>query len=441
MPTYTRPRPEDDFATQAGTAIREKLAAGAAGIAENQRRIQAESAARAAATPGPRITGQGNSPLGRFVSALHGPSPTPVMQRQPAIASPTPGPSTRPTGVTRPALSSPNAPSPAATGAPAPVSTPPAATSAPPALVRPDGVMQTRDANGNNVYTGTGTVVNAAAQRLGPAATPNVTVLPSAATAQNAGQAYRSFTAPQVNPVALAGNVASNQRGQTLTARSDAASLLNPNSQEGQILRRAIDTATSRELRGYRSAREQIVGQILGQLDAGNRASLAGQGASNDAFAAGAAQAVEGDLQQQGQRADLVRDQVLQRGQERIARIQRPELTSDAQGRLLQVDGTSATPVTDAQGEGIRAPQAASAGQITPKDVLDTLNDQLASTIDPAERSALQQQIAGLIGGQGQGQAAGKPSAQQWLAQARQANPNVSDEYLMAYYNQNYGAR
>lgn len=71
-------------------------------------------------------------------------------------------------------------------------------------------------------------------------------------------------------------------RGSVLAARGDAANFLNPTSSEAEILRRAENAAGSYFLKGRTGARNAIVQGLLGQLDAGNQASLAGVQGSSD---------------------------------------------------------------------------------------------------------------------------------------------------------------
>lgn len=77
-------------------------------------------------------------------------------------------------------------------------------------------------------------------------------------------------------------------RGATLNARNDAARLVNPASNEAEILRRAQHATGSYFNKGFTGARNAQVGALLGQLEAGNRASLAGAVQEGDAELAGA---------------------------------------------------------------------------------------------------------------------------------------------------------
>lgn len=65
-------------------------------------------------------------------------------------------------------------------------------------------------------------------------------------------------------------------RGATLAARGDAANLLNPASNEAEIMRRAQHATGSYFNKGFTGARNAQVSALLGQLEAGNEVSRAG---------------------------------------------------------------------------------------------------------------------------------------------------------------------
>lgn len=170
---------------------------------------------------------------------------------------------------------------------------------------------------------------------------------------------------------------------------------------------------------------------------------------------------VAGQMQQQGEmhraaldastRTDIAQ---MQDATAREALVQRPTLQSDANGNLLSVSGTTATPVTGADGSTIRMPQAAAAGQITPAMQYETLSQQIdtllgtgtAGGIDPA---AYEQRLATLTAqrdallqpGQQVIRPGQTPTLEQFLIAARPSNPSATDAELREFYSNTYGAR
>lgn len=128
-------------------------------------------------------------------------------------------------------------------------------------------------------------------------------------------------------------------------------------------------------------------------------------------------------------------------------------LQTDAKGNLVNVTGTRAEQVLDADGNPVAMPQAKDAGQVTPDAVLKSLDAREAAIlgagvtteggVDKAALAEVRAQRAQLLGTNGAKPQGAKqaPTLDQFMSKARQVNPGVSDDDLRAYYNQNYGSR
>lgn len=230
----------------------------------------------------------------------------------------------------------------------------------------------------------------------------------------------------------------------------------NPGDTTADKLQRAL---MSSSLKGSPSARAAVAQAILGEagarqeerataLAAGDRADLA---AVDNAARLASANA-DRDLSAQQTNAELVEqraDRAAQREDQRLAR--RPEVTVSADGSMGIVSNEGRfTPVTDAGGRTVRAPQAPrQTGAATQGELLKSYTDRYNAIVGDvtADAATKQQAIAALdadplYAGLREGNAAAAaPALDEFLAAARAANPDVSDADLTTYYNQTYGGR
>ena len=263
----------------------------------------------------------------------------------------------------------------------------------------------------------------------------------------NAGASPAAAPSPMVaaRPVALPA-----ARGR------QGAIIENPGDTTADKLQRAL---MSSSLKGSPSARAAVAQAILGEagarqeerataLAAGDRADLA---AVENAARLASANA-DRDLSAQQTNAELVEqraDRAAQREDQRLAR--RPEVTVSADGSMGIVSNEARfTPVTDAGGRTVRAPQAPrQTGAATQGELLKSYTDRYNAIVGDvtADAATKQQAIAALdadplYAGLREGNAAAAaPALDEFLAAARAANPDVSDADLTTYYNQTYGGR
>lgn len=106
-----------------------------------------------------------------------------------------------------------------------------------------------------------------------------------------------------------------------LTGRADAFAITDPRSRERELIRLATQVANDPSLKGFAGARNAIIGQIMGQLDAGNAASLEAIQQQGRAGLGMQGFDQDGALQEFGRRGERLRDRFLQEGNERLARI------------------------------------------------------------------------------------------------------------------------
>lgn len=230
----------------------------------------------------------------------------------------------------------------------------------------------------------------------------------------------------------------------------------NPGDTTADKLQRAL---MSSSLKGSPSARAAVAQAILGEagarqeerasaLAAGDRADLA---AVDNAARLASANA-DRDLSAQQTNAELVEqraERAAQREDQRLAR--RPDVTVSADGSMGIVSNEGRfTPVTDAGGRTVRAPQAPrQTGAATQGELLKSYTDRYNAIVGDvtADAATKQQAIAALdadplYAGLREGNAAAAaPALDEFLAAARAANPDVSDADLTTYYNQTYGGR
>lgn len=350
-----------------------------------------------------------------------------------------------------PSLLRPAAAAPAAAGlapaAPAasverpPVAAPPPMPAASPSAALTPGSLNTF--TGSNGITRAVDPAPAAAERDAPAM-PDL-VRPSQITAP-------ASTAPQVRQ--SVDRALGAQRALALASRADAANVLNPLSADGELLRRLENTQGSYFHKGSPSARRAVADAILGQLGARNAASAAGQAAGNALLQGGVELeqgANEGAARRRLDAATFSADDAYRR-RALQEEINRPTLQTDAEGNLLSVSGTQATPVTSADGSAVRLQRQVEPGQITPALLLNAYNEQVKAINEglgtPEEKA---QQIAALRAdplfapliakpGAGDQQPAARPvSVQQFIQAMRQRGSKMSDAQLTDYYNKTYG--
>ncbi|HEY1034571.1 MAG TPA: hypothetical protein VGE09_06280 [Pseudoxanthomonas sp.] len=257
--------------------------------------------------------------------------------------------------------------------------------------------------------------------------------------------------APTAAPVVAARPVAQQSpRGR------QGAIIENPADSTADKLQRAL---TSSSLKGSPSARAAVAQAILGEAGArqDERASALATGDRIDVAAVDNAARVangnaERDLAAQQTNAQLVEqraDRTQRAEEQRLAR--RPDVTVSADGSMGIVSNEGRfTPVTDANGRTVRAPQAPrQTGAATQGELLKSYTDRYNAIVGDVttDAAAKQQAIASLdadplyAGLRGGGTASATPAIDEFLTAARAANPGVSDEDLTAYYNQTYGGR
>lgn len=134
-------------------------------------------------------------------------------------------------------------------------------------------------------------------------------------------------------------------------------------------------------------------------------------------------------------------------------RVLRTLNTADGRTGALRQDG-SFTPITDASGQAVQEVVKADAGgRITPKDQLDYVGQQQKAVLDSLsldedqraqQLAALDARAQALFGPPAAATpapaaATAKPTLDQFLAQARKANPTATDAQLTAFYQRKYG--
>lgn len=186
------------------------------------------------------------------------------------------------------------------------------------------------------------------------------------------------------------------QRGQTRAARADAAEILNPMSHSAELMRRLENSQRSYFNKGSPQARRLIGEAYAAQLGAQNAASAQGLRSAGDTIERGLgyeAGAMEGAARRQLD-ADMFNTDDSYRNRALQAEIERPTLQADAQGNLLSIAGTAATPVTGADGGQVRLARPAEAGQITPAALLEAYSQQaraISEGLGTPEEKAQQQ--------------------------------------------------
>ncbi|WP_339829674.1 hypothetical protein [uncultured Arenimonas sp.] len=212
----------------------------------------------------------------------------------------------------------------------------------------------------------------------------------------------------QRDPQDLASRAINQQTGVARRARSQVMGGL----PRDEIVRRLENSQGSYFNKGRPSARAAIAGVYADQLAAADGTSARLQEGGNRAALSGLRGATEGELAQQGAANTGVLEGQRQQGDRQLATLgselsaNQPETLVDDRGNVVVRRGLSASQVTGADGQPLRAPAAPQEGQITPAKQLEALQAEMANLIDlPMEDEAraarigqLQGQIDGLIG-------------------------------------------
>jgi hypothetical protein len=220
----------------------------------------------------------------------------------------------------------------------------------------------------------------------------------------------------------------------------------------GQLNAQISDMASSPSglnSRGERQLYAELIGQRAGLTqqagDLAGRAAGDQIGADTTAGVAEVGQAGENARALLREIGDNARTQFTEAGAtaRNTATLNKPEYATDANGNVVQTQGTKFTPVTGADGSMLTAPRTKAEGAITPQVQIETLVKQLTAEQgslqpDPARIAEFNQKIAALMPS-AQAQGAPKPTLEQFMAAARKANPGAADADLTAFYNQKYG--
>ncbi|MGO1073567.1 hypothetical protein [Lysobacter sp. CA199] len=269
-----------------------------------------------------------------------------------------------------------------------------------------------------------------------------------------------------VAPPSTAARVADTTRGAlegarvaALQTRVDAGSMVTDGfGPEAELMRRFEISQGSYQNKGRPGSRAAAAQALLGQLGAMNQASATGQQAANGLLQSGASAenvANEAFAQRRQDARRLEFDSATAQQQQALEgqRVLRTLNTADGRTGALRQDG-SFTPITDATGQAVQeVVKADASGRITPKDQLDYLGQQQKAVLDSLSLDEDQraQQLAALDGRAqalfappapstaAPAAAAGNPTLDQFLAQARKANPSATDAQLTAFYQKKYG--
>lgn len=186
-------------------------------------------------------------------------------------------------------------------------------------------------------------------------------------------------TAPQVQDTTA--RALDGQRRATLTARADAADILNPMSADAEIMRRLQNSQRSYFNRGSPSARAAQAAAYAGQLEARNRASSMGQDAANamlqlGAVGEGAAAESAADRRQRADEFNVDRQQAAVDRDDFARSPARQELIRGQDGRVTYIrqDGTAAT-LRDEEGQPVLTP-GPQPDALSLRDLLESYNAQ-----------------------------------------------------------------
>ena len=206
-----------------------------------------------------------------------------------------------------------------------------AVTSAGTRVINTDGTLRSGAPIGGNfggAPTGYASAAGASPSAPGtvdwaPGATPGVaTVMPDGPAPANGALPRRSALEEfQSIREGIAGPRMYDPTNARLTGRADAFAITDPRSRERELVNLATRVANDPSLKGFAGARNTIIGQIMGQLDAGNAASLEAMQQQGRAGLGMQGFEQDGALQEFGRRGERLRDQFLQEGNERLARL------------------------------------------------------------------------------------------------------------------------
>ncbi|MEI2453865.1 hypothetical protein [Lysobacter firmicutimachus] len=338
---------------------------------------------------------------------------------------------------------------PVANAALAPASTDPGNRSASAASALPNA-PQLRPGDANT-FTGANGITRAVPGLLSSQATavPQRTLPPAMVAPPS--------TAPRVADTT--GGALEGARVAALQTRADAGSMVTDGfGPEAELMRRFEISQGSYQNKGRPSSRAAAAQALFGQLGAMNQASASGQQAANGLLQSGAsaqnlANEAFAQRRQDARRLEFESAAAQQQQAVEGQRVLRTLNTADGRTGALRQDG-SFTPITDAGGHAVQEVVKADAGgQITPKDQLDYLGQQQKAVLDSLSLDEDQraQQLAALdtraqalfappvAAAPAPAAATGKPSLDQFLAQARKANPSATDAQLTAFYQRKYG--
>ena len=301
-----------------------------------------------------------------------------------------------------------------------------------------------------NTFTGANGVTRAVPGLMNaPATTPQRTLPPAMVAAPSTAARVADTTREALGGARVA----------ALQTRADAGSMVTDGlGPEAELMRRFEISQSSYQNKGRPGSRAAAAQALLGQLGAMNQASASGQQAANGALQAGAnAQSLanEAFAQRRQDARRLEFDSATAQQQQAVEgqRVLRTLNTADGRTGALRQDG-SFTPITDASGQAVQeVVKADASGRITAKDQLDYLGQQQKAVLDSLSLDETQraQQLAAL---DARAQAlfappaaatpaaaapAGKPTLDQFLAQARKANPSATEAQLTAFYQRKYG--
>lgn len=296
-----------------------------------------------------------------------------------------------------------------------------------------EGVVETVGPDGVRTFTGS------------PGSTPSTDLgtfsgdQGAQTSGRDRGEAAPVFRGLNRDPQDLAQRTINQQTGLARRARSQVMGGL----PRDEIIRRLEHSQGSAFNKGRPSARAAIAGVYADQLAAADGTSARLQEGGNRAALSGLRGATEGELAQQGAANAGVLEGQRQQGDRQLATLgselsaNAPESLVDASGNIMVRRGLSASQVTGADGQPVRAPAAPPEGQITPAVQLKALQDEMASLVDmPMEEEAraarlaqIQGQIDGLVGIQ---QEVGQGVPEQAIADLRK-NPKLAADFDLKY--------
>lgn len=255
-----------------------------------------------------------------------------------------------------------------------------------------------------NTFTANGVTRRLTPEQLGttPATGPAAAAQPQPAAIQAPGPITAAASnAPQVQ--ATTQRTLGAVRGNTLDARADATSMLNPMSQGAELMRRLDNVGISSQFKGSPGARAGARQAILGQLDALNASSASGQQSANELALQGAQG--EGDAAESAAQRTLDAAQSNQSSDQltaqRMAEQARPsQLVRGLDGNttVLRNDSTTST-LRDESGNPIATPAPAAPGAVTPQNLFEAQSREIEAVLKnealtPEDRQTAVDQIS-----------------------------------------------